>query len=629
MEYVDDDDRISILMSISEQFHLNQRIENSILKLSIDLLLDGNMKNSRMMKTFQTLLMDIVYLHFFKNLSELPQTFQDLGMICDIIKGMTNRSPYPDMFIIHAMNIFDETLLFTLDDLKMSNVYFDQKSDLQLLNLMNNDPLIDNSFSEFILSLTNVYPSNSTFSDLYPSLVNIPINSVQTRVKLFHLFEALVERVLSLIDLTLSPGKSFLVDQIRSVKSYLLLRKRMSWFEQSLKESKVPASHSSSKINFDFFRADNPDSLQHATTFDQAYDQLYDNAHVLFRCDDVPRLWFASYVGMYSVDAGGPYRDSITSMSSDICSSRLPLFILCPNGRTESGLNRDRWIPNVFPPNEPIASRIKKQYRFVGQLMGMAIRRKHYLDLKFSSLLWKQLLGEQLTIKDIEAIDIQSFVLIEEMQKSLEQSQSIENSNYLFSSIMSELRFDVVSSAGHSYELIPNGNDIPITADNFKEYCRCYQEYRLNEFSRQIEYIRQGLHSVVPNNFLPFLTASELEEAVCGKSRIDIDLLKRNTQYDPSDLDSSSCIERFWHVLKEMFTEEQKKLFLKFVWGRNTLPSRDEDFNEKFSVNLLSRNQSEANRMLPRKYKHHISVDTFQVIDKTSFELHFCHSLFP
>jgi hypothetical protein len=349
-------------------------------------------------------------------------------------------------------------------------------------------------------------------------------------------------------------------------------------------------------------RASTNDNNGQNTTFNQGYEQLHENAHVLFR-SDIQRLWRANYVGMHSSDAGGPYRDSITSMCSDICSTRLPLFILCPNGRTNNGLNRDRWIPNVFPLNQSIPGKIKKQYRFVGQLMGMAIRRKHYLDLKFSNLLWKQLVDEQITIKDIEAIDIQSFIIIKEMENNIEKIQSNENgndNNYLFSSIMSELRFDIVSSAGHTYELIPGGKDIPITADNFKEYCMHYHEYRLNEFRRQIEYIRQGLCSVVPNHFLTLLTASELEEAVCGKSRIDVELLKRNTHYSNSTLESP-YIQRFWKVLSEMFNEEQKKLFLKFVWGRNTLPSRDEDFTEKFSIYLLMRNECEADRMFPRK----------------------------
>lgn len=34
--------------------------------------------------------------------------------------------------------------------------------------------------------------------------------------------------------------------------------------------------------------------------------------------------------------------------------------------------------------------------------MGLAIRKKHYLHLKFASLLWKQLLKESITIEDID-----------------------------------------------------------------------------------------------------------------------------------------------------------------------------------------------------------------------------------
>ncbi|CAF4214095.1 unnamed protein product, partial [Rotaria magnacalcarata] len=101
----------------------------------------------------------------------------------------------------------------------------------------------------------------------------------------------------------------------------------------------------------------------------------------------------------------------------------------------------------------------------------------------------------------------------------------------LLSSILDELRYEVVSSNGQTYELVPNGKNIPITVSNFKDYCISYREYRLNEFNRQIECIRQGLYSIVPGYFLGLFTASELEEIVCGKGEMDVELLKRNTGY--------------------------------------------------------------------------------------------------
>jgi len=244
--------------------------------------------------------------------------------------------------------------------------------------------------------------------------------------------------------------------------------------------------------------------------FNQGFEQLHENAHIIFRRKN-EYLWRVTYLDMHSIDQGGPYRDLIRTMCSDVCSTRLPLFILCPNGQTNNGLNRDCWITNVFPPNKQISNIFRKQYQFVEQLMGMAICKKHYLNVKFPILLWKQVIGEEITIEDIEAIDIQSFSTVKEMEKNIEQNQLIytdSDINDLYNSILSELRFDIISSSGQIYELIPGGQDIPVTANNFKQYCICYREYRLNEFHRQIEYIRQGLCSVVPSDLLTLFTAN-------------------------------------------------------------------------------------------------------------------------
>ena len=233
--------------------------------------------------------------------------------------------------------------------------------------------------------------------------------------------------------------------------------------------------------------------------------------------------------------------------------------------------------------------------------MGMATQKKNYLNLEFLMLLWKQLVREQVTYEDIEAIDVQSFTKINEMEKTIkENDQSIDIDDVL-SCILEELRFEVVSSNGQTFELVLGGREIPMTMLNFKEYCANYRHYRLYEFYRQIECIRQGLYSVIPGYFLSLFKASELEEAVCGKSQIDVKLLKRNTRYGAPYSQDAPCIQRFWTVLGSMFSEEQKKLFLKFVWGRCTLPNNDEDFGIKLTINPFDVNNGSVNGALPSK----------------------------
>lgn len=157
--------------------------------------------------------------------------------------------------------------------------------------------------------------------------------------------------------------------------------------------------------------------------------------------------------------------------------------------------------------------------------------------------------------------------------------------------------------------------NIPITSTNFKQYFICYRQYRLNSFKRQIQFIHQGLSSVVPFYFLTFFTVDELEEAVCGKRQIDIELLKRNTQYSDGEDQDLPHIQRFWTVLTDMFNEEQKKLFLTFVWGRNTLPSRDQDFIQKFPINEYSIDEGHVDKALPSKYtlSFHLTVKRIYV----------------
>ncbi|CAF3962695.1 unnamed protein product [Rotaria sp. Silwood2] len=633
------------LIRASEKFHLNKQMIDFLFQLLIELS-----NNELSMKKFRLIVMDIFYVlwirqknqcvinnHLEATLAACPENVRNLWTLIDFIDALVDKSkqkPLPEAFRTQLNTILDNDNNITADDFNKSHSHFDSIADRELIRFMNKDSILDLSFDEFIASLPIESEPNRIFYKTYPSLSTIPSNFIQIRVKCIYLLNAIFEKIQPIVDLSLAPGQSVLADKLRNVKAYLLYKKKFVLFEESLQKTSAGCLDRITVI-LDTVKATENSENGENTMFYQAYEQLQKEAHKIFRSED-ERLWHATYVGMNSIDAGGPYRDSITCICSDICSTRLPLFILCPNGRTNTGLNRDRWVPNVFSPHESIPNTFKNQYRFVGQLMGIAIRKKHYLDLKFPIFLWKQLAREPVTIDDIKAIDLQSFKIIEEVERHFVENELINTDidiEYLFSSVMSELRFDVVSSAGITYELVPGGKEIPITASNFKDFCTKYREYRLNEFCRQIECICQGMYSVVPFYYLSQFTADELEDSVCGKGHIDIELLKRNTYYGDSYNQNSPTIERFWTVLSEMFNEEQKKSFITFVWGRSTLPLCNEDFTNKFCINPYYILSNEVDTMLPRSHTCNFSLDlpeystTEIMYERLNYAITYCSSI--
>ncbi|CAF1134425.1 unnamed protein product [Adineta steineri] len=592
------------LIQTSQQLQLSKSVRNFFFHLFTQLPSDSTSISNPTLKTFQITILDLVYLLSERYKNDLidynfSQSFHNLLNFLDTVNALNNRTKrttFPELFI------FNGDFQFTRDELEQSQHYFDMTADFQLIDYINQHLLTNQSFTTLITSLPTDTTLNSTHYKNYPSLWHIRARCIQTRVKFFFLFSVSAEKLVSIVDLSLPIGQSFLTDKFRSARSYVLRTTKFQLLNSTLIVTELPSEDNIPSINFDTIQASTTNTK---TMFYQAYVQLHPNAHILFRRQD-ERLWRAQYLAMHSTDAGGPYRDSITCLCADICSERLPLFILCPNGRMNDGLNRDRWIPNVFPPNNSIPNDIKKQYRFVGQLLGMAIRKKFYLDLKFPTFLWKQLVKDEVTMEDIFAIDIQSFTLINEMEKTF---HSADPENDALTDILEELRFEAVSASGQTFELIPGGRNIPITLQNLKEYCSSYRQYRLQEFSRQIEYIRQGLHSVIPGFFVSLFTARELEEAVCGKGTTNIELLKCNTTYGGSFHSTSRCIQHFWTVLSTKFTEEQKKLFLKFVWGRSTLPNRHEDFTSKFIISPFTVSNGHIDGALPRAHTCSFTLD--------------------
>lgn len=142
--------------------------------------------------------------------------------------------------------------------------------------------------------------------------------------------------------------------------------------------------------------------------------------------------------------------------------------------------------------------------------------------------------------------------------------------------------------------------------------------FRLHEFDEQVSAVREGMARVVPVPLLSLFTGYELETMVsenwlcyralpsgswlagllqfffstqvCGSPDIPLHLLKSVATYKGVE-PTSALIQWFWEVM-ESFSNTERSLFLRFVWGRTRLPRTIADFRGRdFVVQVRSFNR--------------------------------------
>jgi len=94
---------------------------------------------------------------------------------------------------------------------------------------------------------------------------------------------------------------------------------------------------------------------------------------------------------------------------------------------------------------------------------------------------------------------------------------------------------------------------------------------RLSEFDPALDATRHGLGMHVPLLLLPLLTYRELMVRVCGEVSVDLDVLKSIVKNKLDSTDSERIMGWIWQTLEE-FSNQERKQFLGFVWGRERLP---------------------------------------------------------
>ena len=136
-----------------------------------------------------------------------------------------------------------------------------------------------------------------------------------------------------------------------------------------------------------------------------------------------------------------------------------------------------------------------------------------------------------------------------------------------------KLQFNTILSNGEEVSLKPGEELETVTKENLSEYIDLVMKVRFNESKEQMEAMREGVKLVFSEELIPVLQMmdwEQIENRACGYKTVDIDRLKSITTYSGATEDSP-IIKRFWRVMTA-FDDDQRQMYLRFVWGRSRLP---------------------------------------------------------
>ena len=465
-------------------------------------------------------------------------------------------------------------------------------------------------------SLLSFQPSQLVFDagSINVELSRLPqpsqtLPALRLRFAFLRKFNSLLSQLLPLIDLRLPSfssassiafASSSLPALIHRSKSFVFTSCKTTFLQLILAASAVDAKPPRIVLNRPALllrkqRGEYIDFVKHSN-FGNGFRQLIDTPAALLRParphGTEPFLGFeVEFQQEQVVGEGGPYRQYFSDVGRELVDqspqSASPLFINCPNKQSQVGDNRDKYVINPAAGS----SLHLQMYEFVGVLMGLCIRTGVRLPIDLPSFVWKPLVGDELSASDLYAIDANAG----EYMKLIESYDGATLAGEIHQS------FTTALSDQSIVELKPNGANELVTAANRQQYISLAIAARLSEHTQQLDAIRRGIARILPAQLLNVLSWRELAVLIAGKADIDVELLRRHTEYSGCS-ESSPHIRMFWQLLRS-FDQHHRRLFIRFAWAQDRLPATDDEFNRahvRFLIKPPTAPLHKHDQLLPR-----------------------------
>ncbi|XP_041348845.1 ubiquitin-protein ligase E3B-like [Gigantopelta aegis] len=202
-------------------------------------------------------------------------------------------------------------------------------------------------------------------------------------------------------------------------------------------------------------------------------------------------------------------------------------------------------------------------FEFVGKVLAKALYECIVVDIPFAPFFLTQILGHQQSSTYSSLDELPS--LDPELAKSLTYIKHYEGD-------ISEL--DLTFSCDEdcmgkleTHELVPGGKAFAVTNENAIRYVHLMAHFRMyRQIRDQTQAFIRGFKSVINPDWLQMFSAPEFQKLISGDNTdLDIEDLRRHTQYYGGYHNNHKVINWLWVILEKDFTLMERSLFLKFV----------------------------------------------------------------
>ena len=332
--------------------------------------------------------------------------------------------------------------------------------------------------------------------------------------------------------------------------------------------------------------------IRRKNEFSDAFEQYYDLGADLKEPIQITFMdeWDMPEAG---IDGGGVTKEFLTSVISQAFDPENEhmdeqffveneTHLLHPNPTVIEDL-RIKWRDMGFKAShQATRNQVKtllQQYEFLGRIIGKCLYEGILVDVSFAGFFLKKWAltggigqgtlesGYRANINDLRELDEGLYKGLLSLKNCAPEEVEALGLTFTVDDLMgSEEHKEVVER-----ELMPNGANMPVTAENRLIYIDRMSRYRLQgQSQQQTNAFLRGLGSIIQPSWLNMFNQSELQTLVGGaQAEIDVEDLRRNTVYGGTysigtDGLEHPSVQLFWKVLQK-FPDADRRAVLKFV----------------------------------------------------------------